>query len=60
MVGGTVQMGRIQPACLSCPSNFGLVAHHGRTDVARAANGGASGGPVRSSLPTAGVVKEGH
>jgi hypothetical protein len=31
MAGGTVQMGRIQPACFSWPSHFGLVAHHNRT-----------------------------
>jgi hypothetical protein len=60
MVGGTVQMGRIQSACFGWPSLFGLVAHHGRTGATRAANGGAGGGPAGSSLPVAGAVKEGR
>jgi hypothetical protein len=61
MVGGTVQMGRIQPACFGWPSLFGLVAHHSQTGAARAANGGAGGGPAGSGLPAAGAgaVKEG-
>jgi hypothetical protein len=53
-----VQMGRIQPAYFGWPSHFGLVAHHGRTGAARAANGGAGGGPAGSDVPAAGVVKE--
>jgi hypothetical protein len=45
MVGGTMQMGRIQPACFGWPGLFGLVAHHSRAGAARAANGG---GPASS------------
>jgi hypothetical protein len=58
MAGGTVQMGRIQPAYFGWPSHFGLVAHHGRTGAARAANGGTGGGPAGSGVPATGVVKE--
>jgi hypothetical protein len=54
LAGGTVQMGRIQPACFGWPGYFGLVAHHGRTGEARSANGDIGGGPAGSGLPAAG------